>query len=65
MKRIYIQSRFTWKVLKLLEEKSMLDENEIQFIQCPLNIEIDKYKRWSEPKKYVHEYQNYYLESLQ
>ena len=50
MKRIYIQSIFTWKVLKLLEEKSKLDENEIQSIQSPLNIEIDRDKRWSNPK---------------
>ena len=38
---------------------------EIQFIQCPMNIEIDIYKRGSGSKKCVHEYQNYYLESLQ
>ena len=65
MKNIYNQSRFTWKVIKLLVEKIRLDENEIQSIQSPLNIKIDKYKRWSEPKKYAHEYQKYYFESLQ
>ena len=65
MNNIYNQSRFTWKVVKLLAENSRLDENEIQSIQFPLNIEIVKYKGWIEPKKYVHEYQNYYLESPQ
>ena len=43
----------------------MLEENEIQPKQCPMNIEIAIYKRESESKKCVHEYQNYYLESLQ
>ena len=54
----------SWQVVKILAEKSRLDENEKQSIQCPLNIEIDKYKRCSEPKKYVYEYQIFYLESL-
>ena len=65
MKNIYNQSRFTWEEVRLLAEKSRLDENEIQYIQCLLNIEIGKYKTWSETKKCVHEYQNYGLESLQ
>ena len=65
LKIIYNQSRFTCKVVKLLVEKMRLDENEIQSIQSLFNIEIYKYKRQSKPKNYVHEYQNYYLESLQ
>ena len=53
------------QVIKLLTKKLRLDENEIQPKQCPINIEIAIYKRGSESKKCVHEYQNSYLESLQ
>ena len=50
---------------KTSNTKINVDENETQSIQCLMNIENHKHKRWSESKIYVQQYTNYCLESVQ
>ena len=45
LKNTYNEKRLNPQVIKLLIQKSKLDENETQSIQCPMNIEKDKFKR--------------------
>ena len=56
MKNTYNQWELNQQVIKLPIQKSKVDENETQSIQCPMNIENHKYKRGNESKRYFNQY---------